>query len=46
MFKEILELNKNNADQKVIEPWEIIEKTSGSVRKVRSNMWPYCMLAR
>jgi hypothetical protein len=46
MFKEMLELNENNADQKVMEPWETIEKNSGSVRQVRGNMWPYCVLAR
>jgi len=46
MFKEIVELNKNNADQKVMEPLEIIVKTSGSVRQVRVNNWPYCKLAR
>ena len=46
MFKEILELNTNNTDQKVTEPWETIKNNSGSVRKVRGNMWPYCMLAR
>jgi hypothetical protein len=36
MFKEILEINKNNADQKVTEQFEIFVKTCGSVRQVRS----------
>jgi len=46
MVKEILELSKNNADQKVTELWEISVKTCGSVRQIRVNKWPYCMLAR
>jgi len=46
MVKEILELSKNNADQKVTELCEITVKTCGSVRQVRVNKWPYCMLDR
>jgi len=36
MFKEILEINKNNTEQKVTEQFDIIVKTCGSVRQVRS----------